>query len=56
MKIKFTGLWELPDEDAPDDRGSVDLWLIRHIAAMIEEGPETDDVYDNLYLRWEIVE
>lgn len=50
MKIRFTGEIELP---YADDRGSYDHWLISTIEEIIEEGPETDNIFEKLNLSWE---
>jgi hypothetical protein len=52
MKIKFTGVIELPE--VPDERGTVDVWLLNIIEEIIENGPELDDIYDKLNLSWEV--
>lgn len=52
MKVKFVGEIELP---FADDRGSYDIWLVTHIADIIEAGPELDDIYEKLKLSWSIV-
>lgn len=56
MLIKFTGYMLIPSKDIPDDRGSVDVWLLNFIESTIENGPESDDIYENLALSWENVE
>lgn len=56
MRIKFTGYYTIPPEDVPDERGSVDVWLLNHIRRTIERGPELDDIYDHLELSWEVEE
>lgn len=52
MKIRFTGIVDIGP--APDDRGSVDIWVLNEIEAAIHTGPETYDVYDALVLSWEV--
>jgi hypothetical protein len=54
MKIKFTGEIEIPD--GADDRGTVDFWVIQTIEQIIQDGPESDDIYDKLKLTWDITE
>lgn len=54
MKIKFTGYYNIPEENRPDDRGTVDVWLLGHIAEVIAKGPESDDIYEKLKLSWEV--
>ena len=48
-KIEFHGEIELP---FADDRGSYDIWLLSAIEEAIIEGPEADDIYEKLKLRW----
>lgn len=52
MKIKFSG--EVEFNEKPDDRGTVDVWLINAIRDAITAGPELDDVFANLNLSWKV--
>lgn len=47
----FRGSVEINDTDACS-RGCIDIWLLNAIQNIIEEGPETDDIYENLKLQW----
>jgi hypothetical protein len=52
MRIKFTGYVDFPDP-RPDDRGSVDHWLVH---TFMEAGLEdTDTAFEMLKLTWEEV-
>jgi len=50
MRVFFKGSVELP---YADDRGSYDIWLLKAIKQAIENGPETDDIYEALSLHWD---
>ncbi len=54
MRIKFTGYYNIPPEDVPDERGSVDAWLVSHIGDVIKMSPEIEDIYQGLELSWEV--
>lgn len=56
MKIIFTGEFDIPDSDVPDDVGSVDNWLGRFITAAVDEAAEQDNLFDTLKLKWSIAE
>ena len=54
MRIKFTGYWNIPPEDVPDERGTVDVGLVGHIHEILERGPEIEDIFSNLELSWDV--
>lgn len=49
-KVRFTG--EVTFKELPDDRGSIDTWLVLAIAKAAEN---TDNTFGLLKLRWELV-
>ncbi len=55
MRIKFTGYFTISEEDTPDERGTVDVWLLGHLKETIEAGPEIEDIYQALELSWDVV-
>lgn len=56
MKIRFVG--EVEFDEAPDDRGSIDNWLVRAIEEAVENGADTEtglEVLHILKLSWEVL-
>lgn len=55
MRIKFTGYFTIPEEDKPDECGTVDVWLLGHLQEVIQAGPEIEDIFTALELSWDVV-
>lgn len=53
MKIKFTGTLDIPD--GLDSQGDADVWVIWKLKEILENGPELDDIYENLDLDWDVL-
>lgn len=57
MKIIFTGHFDIPESDKPDDRGTIDNWLVRHLEEAVKKGRRTESglgALDILHIRWSV--